>query len=128
MTIQQLVNQLDEIEIVLKEQVDHFDPESVLSKGNKLTTILPNCNNVCSELEKTVNILTWDFIQQEGLNVKGAHTELVREAMIDEHLSDIKAQLRRAEGYSKAIYATLEWLRSNISYLKGEQKQLGVNG
>jgi hypothetical protein len=128
MNIQELVREIDFIETILKEPVDHFDPEAVLAKGNRLTTVLPNCTKVCSELEKIISILTWDFIQENGLNVKGAHTELVRESMIDEHVSELKSQLRRAEGYSKAIYSTLEWLRSNISFLKGEQKQLGING
>ena len=78
---------------------------------------------IAARLEAYISDLKEEFIKDNELHKKEPPV-IVKEAMIDAHLSELTAQYKRANGYVKTIENTLDFYRTLLSYLKTELNNL----
>jgi len=123
MTIQELVSELDKIYHFTQKEVDTNNGSEIALKGEELTRLLPRCYMIAARLEAYISDLKEEFIKDNELHKKEPPV-IVKEAMIDAHLSELTAQYKRANGYVKTIENTLDFYRTLLSYLKTELNNL----
>jgi hypothetical protein len=124
MTIQELVEELDQMEPILNQKIDVSIGEQIATQGEELRSLLPRCYSIASELERQISILKEDFLTSNNLLMSKVPSVDMKEIMVEAHLADIICQFKRANGFVKSIENSLNMFRTNLSYLKTDLNNL----